>query len=219
MKGFGIKQITDLQKEEIKNNMKENIIPHNFQITKADRHILNGHSSFLVWFTGLSGSGKSTIANLVERKLYEKGIRTYILDGDNVRDGLNSDLTFNPEDRTENIRRIAEVANLMIDSGLVVLAAFVSPYKKDRENIKKTVKDVNFVEVYVKASVEECKRRDVKGLYRMAREGKIKNMTGISAPYEEPDNPDILLLTETQDINYSANTVYDYIIKKIKHEV
>ena len=198
--------------------MKENIIPHNFQVTKADRQNLNGHSSFLVWFTGLSGSGKSTIANLVERKLYEKGIRTYILDGDNVRDGLNSDLTFKPEDRTENIRRIAEVANLMVDSGLVVLASFVSPYKKDRENIKKTVKDVNFVEVYVKASVEECERRDVKGLYKMAREGKIKNMTGISAPYEEPIKPDIEINTEKETINESVDRIFNIIIRKLKKE-
>ncbi|MBT8394724.1 MAG: adenylyl-sulfate kinase, partial [Bacteroidia bacterium] len=160
--------------------MKENIVPHTYHVSIADRRKTNNQNSFLIWFTGLSGSGKSTIANAVEKKLQEQGIKTYALDGDNIRNGINSDLTFSPEDRTENIRRIAEVANLMVDAGLVVLAAFVSPYKKDRENIRSIVQDVNFVEIYINTSVEECERRDVKGLYKKARAGKIKNMTGIS---------------------------------------
>jgi len=196
--------------------VKKNIIPHSYQVSVADREKVNKHNSILLWFTGLSGSGKSTIANLVEYELYKKGIKTYTLDGDNVRKGLNSDLTFSPQDRTENIRRITEIANLMIDAGLVVLAAFVSPYKKDRENIKKTVKDVNFVEIYINTSVEECERRDVKGLYRKARAGEIKNMTGISAPYETPENPDIEIKTEEESIEDSVTKIIDFITPKLK---
>ncbi|WP_026754282.1 adenylyl-sulfate kinase [Sediminibacter sp. Hel_I_10] len=196
--------------------MKENIIAHNYQTSKLDRNIANKHKSFLIWFTGLSGSGKSTIANLVENKLHTKGIKTYSLDGDNIRKGINNDLTFTPEDRTENIRRIAEVANLMVDAGLVVLAAFVSPYKKDRENIRTIVKDVNFVEVFINTSVEECERRDVKGLYKKARAGEIKNMTGISAPYEIPENPDLEILTENETIEESVTKILDLITPKLQ---
>lgn len=195
--------------------MSKNIIPHNYQVSKKDRITSNKHSSFLLWFTGLSGSGKSTIANVVEQKLYEKGIKTYTLDGDNIRKGINNDLSFSPEDRTENIRRIAEVSNLMIDAGLVVLAAFVSPYKKDRENIKSIVKDVNFVEIFVNTSIEECERRDVKGLYKKARAGEIKNMTGISAPYEAPEHPDIEIKTENESIDAAAQRIVDYITPKL----
>lgn len=196
--------------------MEKNIVSHNYQISVKDRKDLNGHNSFLLWFTGLSGSGKSTIANVVEQELYKKGIKTYTLDGDNIRKGINNDLTFSPEDRTENIRRIAEVANLMIDAGIVVLAAFVSPYKKDRENIKKIVKDVNFVEIYINASIEECERRDVKGLYKKAREGIIKNMTGITAPYEAPENPDIEINTENTSIESAVKCIIDYLTPKLE---
>lgn len=196
--------------------MKENIIPHSYQVSKTDRITSNKHNSFLIWFTGLSGSGKSTIANLVEKVLFEKGIKTYALDGDNIRKGINSDLTFSAEDRTENIRRIAEISNLMIDSGLVVLAAFVSPYKKDRENIRTIVKDVNFVEVYINTSIEECERRDTKGLYNKARAGEIKNMTGISAPYEAPHNADIEIKTENESIESSVKRIVDFIIPKLE---
>lgn len=195
--------------------MKDNIIPHDYQINTNDRIKSNRHKSFLLWFTGLSGSGKSTIANVVEQKLFLQGIKTYTLDGDNIRKGINKDLTFAPEDRTENIRRIAEVSNLMVDAGLVVLAAFVSPYKKDRENIRSIVKDVNFVEIYINTSVEECERRDVKGLYKKARAGEIKNMTGISAPYEAPDNPDIEIKTENESIEAAAQRIVDYITPKL----
>ncbi|SFN46697.1 adenylylsulfate kinase [Bizionia echini] len=198
--------------------MKENIITHHYQITLEDRIKLNNHNSFLLWFTGLSGSGKSTIANVVEQKLYQLGIKTYTLDGDNIRKGINKDLTFSPEDRTENIRRIAELANLMVDAGLVTLAAFVSPYKKDRENIRSIVKDVNFVEIYINTSVEECERRDVKGLYKKARAGEIKNMTGISAPYEAPENPDIEINTETESIEGAAKRIVDYITPKLSRQ-
>ena len=196
--------------------MKENIIPHTYQISVEDRKIANKHNSFLLWFTGLSGSGKSTIANVVEKKLHRKGIKTYTLDGDNIRKGINSDLSFSPEDRTENIRRIAEIAALMVDAGVVVLAAFVSPYKKDRENIKSIVKDVNFVEIFINTSVEECERRDVKGLYKKARSGEIKNMTGVSAPYEAPTHPDIEIKTENESIEAAAEKIIDYISEKLK---
>lgn len=196
--------------------MKENIIAHKYNITGEDRIRLNEHKSLLVWFTGLSGSGKSTIANFVEQALFKKGIKTYTLDGDNIRKGINSDLTFAPHHRAENIRRIAEVSNLMIDAGIVVLAAFVSPYKKDRDNIRTIVKDVNFVEIYVNTSVEECERRDVKGLYKKARAGEIKNMTGISAPYEAPENPDIEINTEKENLEDSVKRILDFIDKRLK---
>ena len=195
--------------------MKENIIPHNYQVSINDRRKLNNHNSFLLWFTGLSGSGKSTIANVVEQELHKQGIKTYTLDGDNIRKGINNDLTFSPEDRTENIRRIAETANLMVEAGLVVLAAFVSPYKKDRENIRSIVKDVNFVEIFINTSVEECERRDVKGLYKKARAGEIKNMTGISAPYEAPENPDIEIKTEDLTVEQAVNKIIMQIKSKL----
>ncbi len=196
--------------------MKENIISHSYQVSVEDRKNLNRHNSFLLWFTGLSGSGKSTIANVVEQELHKKGIKTYTLDGDNIRKGINKDLTFVPEDRTENIRRITEIAALMIDAGIVVLAAFVSPYKKDRLNIKNVVKDVNFVEIYINTSVEECERRDVKGLYKKAREGEIKNMTGISSPYEEPENPAIEIKTEEQTVEEAVAEIMQFIAPKLK---
>jgi len=196
--------------------MEKNIIHHDYTVSKKDRFKSNKHKSILLWFTGLSGSGKSTLANLVEKKLYHKNFQTYTLDGDNIRKGINSDLNFSPEDRTENIRRIAEIANLMVDAGLVVLAAFVSPYKKDRENIRTIVKDVNFVEIFVNTSIEECERRDVKGLYKKARAGEIKNMTGISAPYEVPDNPDIEILTENESLDDSVERIIEYIIPKLQ---
>lgn len=196
--------------------MKENIIPHSYHVSRADRRKNNNHNSFLLWFTGLSGSGKSTIANALEKRLQVRGIKTYALDGDNIRKGINNDLSFTPKDRTENIRRIAEIANLMVDAGLVVLAAFVSPYKKDRDNIKRIVKDVNFVEIYINTSIEECERRDVKGLYKKARAGVIKNMTGISAPYEAPENPAIKINTEDETVESSVQKILEYIEPKLK---
>ena len=203
-------------KEENKQDIDKNIITHNYQVTQQDRVFKNQHNSFLIWFTGLSGSGKSTIANLVEQQLFEQGIKTYTLDGDNIRKGINNDLTFSPKDRTENIRRIAEIANLMIDAGLVVLAAFVSPYKKDRENVKNIVKNSNFVEIFINTSVEECERRDVKGLYKKARAGEIKNMTGVSAPYEAPEQPDIEIKTEETTVKEAVNQIIAYITPKLQ---
>lgn len=203
-------------KEENKPDLSKNIITHNYQVYREDRRLKNQHNSFLIWFTGLSGSGKSTIANLVEQQLFEQGVKTYTLDGDNIRKGINNDLTFSPEDRTENIRRIAEIANLMVDAGLVVLAAFVSPYKKDRENVKNIVKNSNFVEVFINTSVEECERRDVKGLYKKARAGEIKNMTGISAPYEAPENADIEIKTEQTTVEEAVKKILEYLTPKLK---
>ncbi|WP_224485328.1 adenylyl-sulfate kinase [Robertkochia aurantiaca] len=194
--------------------MSKNIVEHRFKVVKSDRNRSNGHASFLVWFTGLSGSGKSTVANIVEQRLHERGIKTYVLDGDNVRTGLNKDLSFNPEDRSENIRRIGEVSKLMIDAGLVVLAAFVSPYKNDREMIAKTVDHDNFVEIFVNTSLEECEKRDVKGLYKKARAGEIKNLTGVNAPYEKPANPD-LEITEKDSLEHAADKVLEVINKRL----
>ena len=170
--------------------MSVNVIKHDYKTTKIQREELHGHKAYLLWFTGLSGSGKSTLANLVEIALHKQGLSTYILDGDNIRQGINKDLSFAPEDRTENIRRIAEISNLMLDAGVITLAAFVSPYIKDRQEVQQIVGTDNFIEIFVNTSLEECERRDVKGLYKKARSGEIKNMTGISAPYEAPINPD-----------------------------
>ncbi|UOB19402.1 adenylyl-sulfate kinase [Abyssalbus ytuae] len=194
--------------------MGKNITPYQFNITCKDRNTLNKHKSLLVWFTGLSGSGKSTLANLLEVKLHSLGIRTYILDGDFIRQTLNKDLSFSPEDRKKNIRRIAEMAKIMLDAGLVVLAAFVSPYKNDREFIKNIIKPTNFVEIFVNTSIEECKKRDVKGLYLKAEKGEIDNLTGISAPYEAPDNPDIEITAR-----FNKNEAIDEIFKKVYSKI
>ena len=194
--------------------MEKNIIEHNYRINKESRRKANGHNSFLIFFTGLSGSGKSTIANALEQKLFADGIKTYVLDGDNVRRGINQGLTFSPEDRSENIRRIGEISKLFIDAGIVILAAFVAPYEKDRQQIKKTVGGQNYVEVFVNTSLEVCEARDVKGLYKKARSGTIKNMTGISAPFESPKNP-IAIVTEENTIEESVQVIYDKIKDKL----
>ena len=196
--------------------MQENIIPHSFSVLKKDRNQHKKHNSFLIWFTGLSGSGKSTIANAVEKALFNNGIHTYTLDGDNVRKGLNSNLSFSPEDRSENIRRIAQVANLMIDAGLVVLAAFVSPYKKDRANVKKIVGAAHFIEIFINTPIEECERRDVKGLYAKARAGEIPNFTGISAPYEAPENPTLEINTKNTTVEEAVAIILETIATKLK---
>ncbi|MAL60278.1 MAG: adenylyl-sulfate kinase [Flavobacteriaceae bacterium] len=192
-----------------------NIIPHNFQVSKKDRNIQKNHHSFVIWFTGLSGSGKSTVANALEKTLLEKGFHTYILDGDNVRNGLNNNLTFSPEDRTENIRRIAQVAKLMVDAGLIVLSAFVSPYRRDRENVKNIVGKENFVEVFVNTPIQECEKRDVKGLYAKARAGEIKDFTGVNAPYEAPQNPDVEIDTSKSSIEDSVSIIFKAIANKL----
>lgn len=195
--------------------MEKNIVEHNYKLQRKDRIQRNGHNSFLIFFTGLSGSGKSTLANALEQKLHADGISTYVLDGDNVRKGINSDLTFEPKDRSENIRRIGEVSNLMIDAGLVVLAAFIAPYEKDREFVKNVVKPDNFVEVFVNATIETCQTRDVKGLYEKAKKGEIKNMTGIDAPYEAPVNPDVEV-TCANSLEASVDKIYKAIVDKLQ---
>lgn len=197
----------------------ENIIPQNFHINKHERNRLNRHSSFVVWFTGLSGSGKSTLANLVEKELFNKKIRTFSLDGDNIRRGLNKDLGFTPEDRQENLRRIAEVAKLFIESGTVVIASFISPLEKDREYLKKIIGNGNFVEVFVNTSLEECERRDAKGLYKKARAGEIKNFTGIDAPYENPKNPDLEVKTEEENLEDALKRIVLHLNEKLKISV
>ena len=174
--------------------MTTNLHYHEHKITNIMRSNKYGHKPAVIWLTGLSGSGKSTVASLVESKLFDLGCKTYILDGDNVRLGLNNDLGFSPEDRKENIRRIGEVAGLFADSGSIVLAAFISPYKDDRNQAKKSC-NYDFIEVYVNCDIEECERRDPKGLYKKARSGEIKGFTGVDAPYEEPEGPDVIINT------------------------
>ena len=167
----------------------QNVHAQALSITRADRERLNGHPGRVIWFTGLSGSGKSTLANALEVELHRRGMRTYILDGDNVRQGLNKDLGFTEEDRVENIRRIAEVARLMMDAGLVVMTAFISPFRRDRKMAQELIGANHFMEVYVSTPLNVCEQRDVKGLYKLARAGKIPNMTGVNSPYEAPDEP------------------------------
>ena len=196
--------------------MSLHTVKQSYKTTKIQREELHGHKAYLLWFTGLSGSGKSTLANLVEIALHQQGLSTYILDGDNIRQGINKDLSFVPVDRTENIRRIAEISNLMLDAGVITLAAFVSPYIKDREEVKQIVGEDNFIEIFVNTSLEECERRDVKGLYKKARSGEIKNMTGVSAPYEIPTNPDLEVITDGQLIEESIEIIINFINKKLK---
>ena len=173
------------------------IIPHNFSIKKEDREKLNGHKGKLIWFTGISGSGKSTLAGMLEFVLHEKGMHTYILDGDNVRSGLNKDLDFTDEGRVENIRRIAEVAKLFVDAGIIVMASFISPFRSERAFARELVGKENFIEVFVDCNLETAEQRDVKGLYKKARAGIIPNFTGISSPYERPENPDVIVNSST----------------------
>ncbi|MDR9400275.1 MAG: adenylyl-sulfate kinase [Psychroflexus sp.] len=201
--------------------MNENIVYHQYEIDRNKRCNSKNQPSFVVWFTGLSGSGKSTIASLVEQQLFSKGMFTYTLDGDNIRRGINKGLGFSREDRKENLRRIAEVAKLFVDSGMITIAAFISPLKQDREMIKSIIGGDDYVEVFVDTSVEECERRDVKGLYKKARAGEIKNFTGINAPYEKPENPDVVIKTEEESIDQSVEKVIKYLTNKIeayKHE-
>ncbi|MBI5204616.1 MAG: adenylyl-sulfate kinase [Nitrospirae bacterium] len=193
---------------------KNHVVWHKVNVNRQDRNHLNNHKSGLLWFTGLSASGKSTIAHSVEKQLFKRGFRTYVLDGDNVRHGINSNLGFSREDRKENLRRIAEVSMLFVDAGILVLAAFISPYKADREYIRKQFEGDNFLEIYVKCPVEECEKRDPKGQYKKARAGIIKNYTGVSAPYEEPENPDLILDTEKKPLKESVDAVIDLLAER-----
>lgn len=189
----------------------ENVQWHHAKVTKEQRRHLNKHKSAVVWFTGLSGSGKSTIAVELEKELHHLGVRTYCLDGDNIRHGLNKDLGFNPDDRKENIRRIGEVSKLMVEAGLVVLAAFISPYRADRNEIRKRMDDGEFIEVFVNAKIETCESRDPKGLYKKARAGEVKEFTGIDAPYEAPLNPECMVNTDKQSVEESVQTIMSYL--------
>ena len=197
--------------------MKEklHIIPHKHAITVHDRNKLAGHSSFVMWFTGLSGSGKSTLASELERELHQRGVRTFILDGDNIRAGLNKDLDFSEASRIENIRRIGEVAKLFVDAGVVVLTAFVSPFKADRQAVKDLVGPENFVEVFVDCPLEVCEARDVKGLYAKARAGEISNFTGITSPFEAPENADIRIPTNEMSIKDGVASLLNNVLPKL----
>lgn len=188
-----------------------NIVWHNATITKADRHRMNGHKSAILWYTGLSGAGKSTLANKVEEKLFERGIHTYVLDGDNIRMGLNKGLTFAPDDRKENIRRIGEVSKLFVDAGAFVSTAFISPYRADRDMVRALVPEGEFIEVYVAASLEVCEERDTKGLYKKARAGEIKHFTGIDDPYEAPEKAELHIDTGSRSLEECAAEVMNYL--------
>ena len=191
-----------------------NIVWHQGTVTRADREKINGHKAATVWLTGLSGSGKSTIAVDLEKRLWERGIRAYILDGDNVRHGLNKNLGFSPADRTENIRRIGEVAKLFTEAGVVALTAFISPYRADRDQVRAIMAAGDFVEVHVDCPVEVCEQRDVKGLYKKARAGEIKEFTGISAPYEAPEKPELAINTAGQSVEESSKQILAYLEKQ-----
>jgi len=191
--------------------MSTNITWHESSLTKQARRNLNQHQSFILWFTGLSGSGKSTVANAVASRLYELKVRNYVLDGDNVRHGLNRDLGFSDDDRKENIRRIGEVSKLFVDSGQVVLTAFISPFQEDRQLVRDLVEEEEFIEVFVKCPLEECENRDPKGLYQKARQGVIPEFTGISSPYEEPSTPELTVETNKYSVEECVEQVIDYL--------
>ncbi len=191
-----------------------NIKWHHGKITKEDRKKLLNQKGVAIWLTGLSGSGKSTIAVELEHALIENKHQTYILDGDNIRHGLNKNLGFSPEDRTENIRRIGEVAKLFTEANIITIAAFVSPYREDRDNVRKLLDYGEFIEIYVKCSLEVCEARDTKGLYKKARTGEVKDFTGISAPYEEPLNPELTIDSSKLSVEESTRAILNYLEAK-----
>lgn len=191
-----------------------NVVWHHATVTRARREAMNGHKAAVIWFTGLSGAGKSTLAHAVEEQLHRMGCRTFVLDGDNVRHGLSSNLGFSQEDRRENIRRIGEAAKLMMEAGVIALTAFISPFRDDREAVRKLIPHGDFIEVYCKASLETCEARDVKGMYKRARAGEIKHYTGIDSPYEEPTQPELLVDTEKLTIEESAVEVLNCLAQR-----
>ena len=193
---------------------KLEIVWHDSTISNHNRSKLLNQIPFILWFTGLSASGKSTLANIVERKLFKMNYKTYLLDGDNVRHGLNKDLGFNEESRIENIRRIGEVAKLFLDSGIIVLTAFISPFKSDRQLARSLVEKEQFIEVFVDASLETCEKRDPKGMYLKARSGEISNFTGISSPYETPENPELHVINNKITLDDASNQIIEYLIAK-----
>lgn len=191
-----------------------NITWHQSSLNKPDREKLLNQKGVVIWFTGLPSSGKSTLAHVVEEELYKRGHLSYVLDGDNIRHGLNKNLGFSPEDREENIRRIGEVAKLFANSGAITMTAFISPYRKDRDKARQLLEDWEFIEIFVKVSLEEAEQRDPKGLYKKARAGEIKEFTGISAPYEEPLNPELVIDTNELDVEKSRDVVIRYLEEK-----
>ncbi|MCK9861533.1 adenylyl-sulfate kinase [Paenibacillus sp. ATY16] len=188
---------------------------HTSLITREDRERLNGHRSCILWLTGLSGSGKSTLAAAIENELHKQHCRTYILDGDNLRHGINRDLGFGPEDRSENIRRIGEIAKLLADAGMITIVAAISPYRQDRDNVRAACEPGDFIEVYVQCTFEECERRDPKGLHKKARSGEIKHFTGLSAPYEPPLQAELVLKTDERSVAESVIETMAYIRNRL----
>lgn len=189
----------------------ENLYFHKHRVPRDLKEKRNNHKSRVLWFTGLSGSGKSTVANATEKVLHDMGLHTYILDGDNVRMGLNKDLGFSPQDRTENIRRITEVAKLFADSGSIVLTAFISPYQEDRDKAREIIGEQDFIEIFISADLSVCEERDPKGLYKKARSGEIKGFTGIDAPYEAPLDPELIVETDKNNIEECSQIVVNYL--------
>ena len=191
-----------------------NTIYHHATVTRERRNKLNKHKSVVLWFTGLSGSGKSTLSHALEERLFNKGCRTFVLDGDNVRHGLNSNLDFSHKDRTENIRRISEVSKLMMEAGFIIMTAFISPFREDRIAVRNLIPNGDFIEIYCKASLGTCEARDVKGFYKRARAGEIKNYTGINSPYEVPENADLIIDTDQETIEDSVSIIISFLKKK-----
>jgi adenylylsulfate kinase len=191
-----------------------NVIYHQASVTRERRNQSNNHQSVVLWFTGLSGSGKSTLAHVLEEKLFKNGCNTFVLDGDNVRHGLNANLDFSDDDRKENIRRIGEVAKLMLEAGFIVMTAFISPFREDRAAVRNLISNNDFIEIYCKASLKTCEERDVKGLYKRARAGEIKNYTGIDSPYEAPENPELIIDTDKETLDESVSKIYKFLKRK-----
>ncbi len=187
------------------------IIWHQSTVTKISRQQKNQHKSCVIWFTGLSGSGKSSLANALDQVLFSKKVQSYVLDGDNIRHGLNAGLGFSKEDRKENIRRIGEVSKLFVESGQIVSTAFISPFREDRDQVRALFPDGEFIEVYVKCPISVCENRDPKGLYKKARNGEISEFTGISSPYEEPNQPELVIESDQLTISQSIETIIDYL--------
>lgn len=201
----------------MKSTIKGNIFFHNTSVSAEMREKMNGHKGLCIWFTGLSGSGKSTLANMLEKRLHEIKIRTYLLDGDNIRCGINNDLNFSIEDRKENIRRTGEVAKLFVDAGLVVISCLISPFKKDRNTVRENFLPNKFIEVFIDCDLETCEKRDPKNLYKKARALQINNFTGISSPYEKPEKPQLHIKNgEDSDPDKNADMIFRYVLKILK---
>jgi len=189
----------------------KHIVWHHASVTREQREQVNGHKGVVIWFTGLSHSGKSAIAHAVEEQLYRTGCRTFVFDGDNVRHGLCADLGFSREDRAENIRRIGEMVKLFVEAGIIALTAFISPFREDRKRVRELLAENDFIEIYCKCPLEVCEKRDIKGYYKKARLGEISNFTGVSSPYEQPESPNLILRTDCDNIEVCVKTVVDYL--------